>query len=254
MLRRGRIGLAHEDEDPAARVAGPRRPPFAAVDDVLVAIAHDRTLDVGGVRRSHRRLGHRERRANAPFEQWFEPLLLLFRRAVAFQHLHVAGVRRRAVEDFGRPRHAPHDLAQRRVLGVGQPGAVPGLGQEQVPQRRGFRLGLELFDHLRRLPAIALRHLRIEARLVRIDVIVHELLQPCPQCLHFRRIVEVHVVPSVLGQCAARIRSTCCQPNSAIGRARLPASSACALAALPASARAFTPCRMPAMRNMLYAM
>ena len=33
------IGLAHHDHDLAARIADARRPPFAAVDDVVVALA-----------------------------------------------------------------------------------------------------------------------------------------------------------------------------------------------------------------------
>ena len=39
VLRRLRIGLAHQDRDLAAGIADARRPPFAAVDDVVVAIA-----------------------------------------------------------------------------------------------------------------------------------------------------------------------------------------------------------------------
>ncbi len=49
----------------------------------------------------------------------------------------------------------------------------------------------------------------------------------------------------------ARIRSTCCQPISAIGRARLPCWMACSLAAVPSTTRPMMPCRMPARRNML---
>ena len=37
-----RVGLAHHDEDLAARVGGAARPPLAAVDDVVVAVAGDR--------------------------------------------------------------------------------------------------------------------------------------------------------------------------------------------------------------------
>lgn len=50
------------------------------------------------------------------------------------------------------------------------------------------------------------------------------------------------------GQPARRAYS---QPSSAIGRARLPASSACAEDAVPSTTRFMIPCRMPAMRNML---
>src|ERR1019366_7526900 len=36
-----RIGLAHENEYLAARIAGARRPPLATVNDVLIAVAND---------------------------------------------------------------------------------------------------------------------------------------------------------------------------------------------------------------------
>ena len=43
------IGLAHHDRHFAARIAEARRPPFAAVDDVFVAIAFNAGFDVGRV-------------------------------------------------------------------------------------------------------------------------------------------------------------------------------------------------------------
>ena len=49
VLRRLRIGLAHQDRDLAAGIADARRPPFAAVDDVVIAILFDARFDVGGV-------------------------------------------------------------------------------------------------------------------------------------------------------------------------------------------------------------
>src|SRR5271163_2922342 len=36
-----RIGLSHDDGDLAARIADARRPPLAAVDDIIVAVAAD---------------------------------------------------------------------------------------------------------------------------------------------------------------------------------------------------------------------
>ena len=77
-------------------------------------------------------------------------------RAVADQHFHVAGVGRRAVEDFGREAgDAAHDFAERRVLEVGQPGAVLALRQEQIPQpaARAFAFSSSTIGD--RLPAIA---------------------------------------------------------------------------------------------------
>jgi hypothetical protein len=46
---------------------------------------------------------------------------------------------RAAVEDLGREEAAPHDLAQRGVLEVGQARTVLGLWQEQVPQPLALR-------------------------------------------------------------------------------------------------------------------
>src|SRR5712692_1913644 len=60
------VRLAHEDEDLAAWVADARGPPLVAVDDVVIALAHDRRFDVGGVGRRHLRLGHGEGRADLP--------------------------------------------------------------------------------------------------------------------------------------------------------------------------------------------
>jgi len=105
------IGLAHQDVELAARVAGAARPPLAAVDHVMVAVALDAALDVGRIRRGDVRLGHEERRADPALEQGLEPLLFLLLGAVALDRLHVARVRRRAVEHLGRPGHAPHDFA-----------------------------------------------------------------------------------------------------------------------------------------------
>ena len=118
---RGRIGLAHEDQDLAARIAGAGDPPLAAVDDVVVAVADDARLDVGRVRRGDVGLGHREARADLAGEQRLEPSPALLRRAVADQHFHVAGVGRRAVEDLGGERRPAHDLAERRVLALVSP-------------------------------------------------------------------------------------------------------------------------------------
>ena len=60
VARRFGIGLAHEDDNLAARIAGAGGPPFAAVDDVVVAVAHDADCDVGGIRRGDGRFGHRK--------------------------------------------------------------------------------------------------------------------------------------------------------------------------------------------------
>ena len=42
--------------------------------------------------------------------------------------------------------HAAHDLGERRVLEVGEAGAVLALGQEEVPEPGGLGLLLQLLD------------------------------------------------------------------------------------------------------------
>ncbi len=180
------------------RGSGPaRRPPFAAVDHVMIAVADDRRLDVGRIRRRDIRLGHREGRADLAAQQRLEPALLLRVGRVANEHFHVAGVRRVAVERLRRDPRPAHDLAQRRVFEVGEPGAEVGFRQEQVPQARRARLGLQCLHDLRRDPRIAapsvLLHLGGEHGFRRVDVLVHEARDARGEVLHFGRVLEVHV-------------------------------------------------------------
>jgi hypothetical protein len=164
MARRDfRIGLAHQDRDLAARIASARRPPLAAVDHVMIAIALDAGFDVGRVGGGHRRLGHQEGGADFAVHQRLQPLLLLLLGAVAHEHFHVAGIGRRAIEHFGRPGDAAHLLPQQRVFEIGQAGAAKFLifmlvrRHEHVPQTFGLRLLLQLLENRNHLPALALR-------------------------------------------------------------------------------------------------
>ena len=74
--RRIRIGAAHHDQDFRAAVGRAGGPPFAAVDDVAVAVAPDLGADIGGVRRRDVRLGHRETGPDLAVHQWRQPALL----------------------------------------------------------------------------------------------------------------------------------------------------------------------------------
>ena len=198
VLRGVRVGLAHDDVEGAARVARPRRPPFAAADDVIVAVAPDAALHVGGVARCDIRLRHQKRRTNLAAQQRFEPLSLLLDGGVALQRLHVAGVGRIAVEDFRGPGHLSHDLAQRRVFDVGQPRTVPGIGQKQVPQSRLLRERLEALDDLRRLPRVAITARDLDlfeiALFVRKNMLVEERRQTRTQRFDFRAVAEIHEI------------------------------------------------------------
>src|SRR3546814_2638584 len=46
-----RVGFAHQDRELAARIAGPRRPPFASVNDIMLAVAPNGRTNVGSVGR-----------------------------------------------------------------------------------------------------------------------------------------------------------------------------------------------------------
>jgi hypothetical protein len=65
----------------------------------------------------------------------------MFFGAVAREHLHVASVRRRAIEEFRREMRASHDFAQRRVFEISQAGAVVAFRKEQIPKRLGLGFG-----------------------------------------------------------------------------------------------------------------
>ena len=175
------IRLSHEDADPAARIGRVGRVPFVAVDDVGIAVAPDRALDIGGVARRHGRLGHREAGADFAGKQRLEPLLLMRPRSVAREHFHVTGVRRAAVEDFRREMRPPHDLAQGCIFEIAEARAVIALGQEQVPQALRLRERLQLLDDRIDLPGAEFLRLAIMPFLVRIDVRVHEGEQPALQ-------------------------------------------------------------------------
>src|SRR5579883_3339536 len=83
---------AHEDEDLAGGIRGVGRVPLAAIYNVFVTLADDRTGDHGRIGRGHRRFGHCEGRANFAGQQRIQPLFLLLSRTIAQQCFHVAGV------------------------------------------------------------------------------------------------------------------------------------------------------------------
>ena len=197
VLVRGRIGLAHHDVERAVGIAGAGGKPLAPVHDIAVPVAPHRALHVGGVRAGDVRFGHQERRADRAVQQWLQPARLLRRAAVAFQHFHVAGVRRAAIEDFRGPQHLAHDLGQRRVVEVGEAlGRAFALRQEQVPQPGGAGARLQLVDQADALPRIAGAavglDLGLETALVREDPLVEERLQASAQRDGAGRWGEVH--------------------------------------------------------------
>ena len=159
----------------------------------MVAVAHNGRFNICRVGRCHGRFCHGEARADLPGEQGFQPLFFVLLCAVALNHFHIPGVRRRAVEDLARPTGLAHDFAQRSVLEIGQARAGRRVRQEQVPQALRPSNRLQIFNDGDDLPALAFGHLFVEQRLIRMDVLVHEFEQASAQVLHFGGIFEMHV-------------------------------------------------------------
>ena len=197
MLRRVRIGLAHHDRDLAARIADARRPPLAAVDHIMIAVALDRGFDIGRVRRCDGRLGHQERGTNLAVHQRLQPLLFVLLGAVAHEHFHIAGVRRGAVEHFRRPADMAHLFRQQRVFEIAQSRAVEFVilmrrrWHEHVPQAFGLGLLLQFLDDRDDLPALACLILLAIDRHGRADMLGHEgghALEPFALAVRHREI------------------------------------------------------------------
>jgi len=115
------VGDAHDDRKFAQRMRGAGDKPFASVDDVFIAVAANRQLDIRRIGRRDIGFAHREAGTDGAVQQRREPAFALLLRREHLQQFHVAGVRRAAVESFRSPVHAPHDFGERCVLEIGQP-------------------------------------------------------------------------------------------------------------------------------------
>ena len=165
-----RVGIGHDHRDRERGADGARGEPLVAVDDPLAVHQLGARLKAGRVGARDGGLGHRKARAGLAIEERLEPLFLLLWRAVLGEDLHVAGVRRGAVERHRRDRgRAAHLLAQDAVLPVGEPGAELVVGQEKVPKAVGLRLLAKLADDGRVGDARAGAHLVVE-RLHRLEL------------------------------------------------------------------------------------
>ena len=218
------VGLAHQDADPAARVADPRRPPFAAVDDIMVAIAIDARFDVCGVGGGDRRLGHQEDRADLAMHQRPQPFLLLRQRAVAVQHLHVAGIGGGAVEAFAGPVDPPHFLGAQRIFEVRELRALehervvdmglPGMrGHEEIPQPGGLGACLHVLDHGEYLPRIAVMVLAVVLGTARRDLPGDEIAYPIAEMRLALAEGEIHRASS------PSLPAARCRPYRMFGKA-----------------------------------
>jgi hypothetical protein len=102
----------------------------------------------------------------------------MFPGAVARQHFHVAGIRRRAIEQFGRQMRTPHDFTERRVFEIGKTGTVVAFRKKHIPKslRPGF--GLQFFNDRINLPGAELLGLLVKPLFIRVNVPVHERFDP----------------------------------------------------------------------------
>ena len=212
------IGLAHHDEDRGIRVHRSRRPPLAAGDHVLVAVAADAGADVGRVGGGDVGLGHAERRADLGAQQRREPPLLLLRRAEVGEHLHVAGVGCGAVErDRGQARAPPGDLGERRVLEVGQTRA---LGRRAGRGSTGRARGPAPAARARSAACPTRRASRPAAPSSTGSAGMHMLVE---ECAHARR--SVRRVVSSCAKSSQRLPSPVAEPSPASGSTSAPMRS-----------------------------
>ena len=144
MRRAVRARLAHHDHDLAAGVAGAGDVVLLAIDDVLVAVLHRLGADVLGIRAGQARLGHRVRGPDLATQQRLKPFGLLLGGADALEHLHIAGVGRRAVERLRAERVLAEFDGEIGVVEVRQ--ALTGIGEEEVPEAFGLGLILGSFE------------------------------------------------------------------------------------------------------------
>jgi hypothetical protein len=107
---------------------------------------------------------------------------------VVVEDLHVAGVRRGAVEDERRDEAAPHRLAEHPVLPVGEPRADLVVRHEEVPEPLGLRALADLGELRRICDRGVDRHLVVELvqqlQLARVDVLLDERIDTASKLLY----------------------------------------------------------------------
>ena len=172
----------------------PADEPLATVDHVIVSIGLDAQRKLRRIRARHIRLGHTDAGSDLAGEERLQPRLLLLRCAELREHLHVAGVRCRAVHRLGCDRAPAGDLGERRVLDIAEAGTEALVGEEQVPQPSFARLRLELLDHRRdALRRRLSRELLPVPRLGGTDALVDERPEPLAKLLDALRLREIHI-------------------------------------------------------------
>ena len=150
--------------------------------------------------------GHGEAGPDVTVQQRLQPTFLLGPGSVQYQGLHVAGVRRIAVEHLRRPDHASHDFGERGILeiaerfGFSRRRPVMGFGKKEVPETLGARFLLEVPDDGRSRPGIFRIPLPgVHSRLCGVDMAGHEGIQPVPKVLDATGVLEIHRQTTPLG-------------------------------------------------------
>ena len=213
MRRRVRAGLHHGDHDLAPRVAGTGDVELLAGEHPFVAVEAGLGGDLLGVRGSEVRLRHGVGGADLAVQERLQPLLLLRIGAVALQHLHVAGIRRTAVEALGSDGVLAELGGDVGVVQVLQPLAGIRIRQEEVPQAVGLGLALEAAQNVllarRQAPAIAMLEGRLEVgRRLRLHFLGDELLHRRVQRFHLLAHHEVVEIGLHVGQCGCCHRAS----------------------------------------------
>src|SRR5688572_14747759 len=134
------------------------------------------------------RLGHRETTAHFAVRERREVFLLLFRRSVSEQDLHVADVRRLAVEHVVAERRASQFLAHASKLGETQTKPSMFFRQVRRPQAASFHFLAHGVECRYQLTKWAMKKIGFK----RIDTSAHKLLDSIDQPEKFLIVVVRH--------------------------------------------------------------
>ena len=197
-----RVGVgirhAHQDRERAAGRRRAARPPLVRVDHVVVAVALDAALDVGGVGARDPRLGHREARPDLAVEQRDRATPPAAAACRTRRAAPCCRCRARSSSWPPRERRLAHELAQRRVLDVRQARAEVASGRKRFHRPALVRLGLELLHDRRVEVRVArLAHLLAVDGLGRIDPLADEVAQPLLELAACARLARTPSRPTL---------------------------------------------------------
>src|SRR5262249_1285029 len=174
--------------------AGTGDEPFVAPDDPAIALALGPRADHAGIgAAARRRFRHREGGANAPLDDRPQPLVLLRRRTDLGEDIHVAVVRRGAVEAYRSEDRAVGFFIHRRPAHDGQPHAAEFLWGLWSPQTGGLRQAAHALKDLEAdiLVVVEVGAIGFERKHMRFD----EFARAQPDLLEGRRGGGIHWFP-----------------------------------------------------------